>query len=148
MSAAPKWKLFEKTAVLGGLVASAVALGACYFTRDEDIQLFPFVVAFGLIFAWALVAIGVRLVFARDIGEIPLLSSRVALIWFGVLMALYSATTFLFFCLLIALPAGPPWSGVAGHALILALMLSVTTSLFGKAAINSALVFERFRRRG
>jgi hypothetical protein len=132
--------------VRGGAIVTAAALIVGYLTRDTTFDL-PVVgsLLLGLVVVWAFLATIARLIFARNAGD-ALSGSRPIIRWFGARLALFFAAAILFLCWLASLPIGRPWSGIAGRALILVLLISWLTSLIGQGAISSALLVARFRR--
>ena len=137
----------DRTTVLGGLIATVAALVAGVLTQ-ETIWSPPswLLIGTGLLFFWyVLTSIG-RLAFVRA-KDSSLKIPPAFWHWWGARLAILFAAPILFFCWLIALPAGAPWSGIAGRALILLLMLNFLIGVIGYAAINSALLLERLRRR-
>lgn len=137
----------DLTTVRGGLAATVAALVAGVLTRDASWS--PpvwLLVTIGLLFLWCVVTLIGRLLFVRT-KDSSLAIPPAFWHWWGARLAIFFAAPILFFCWLIALPAGSPWSGIAGRALILTLFLNFLLGLIGYAAINSALLLERLRRR-
>ena len=97
------------------------------------------------VFGWALLAFLARAVFARHAQHIST-GSPLLLHWVGSRLAIFAAGWLLFIGWIISLPIGRPWSGIAGRALVLVLVLSALNSLIGQATINSAILIARFRR--
>ena len=137
----------DRTTVSGGLVATVIALVAGVLTRDATWS--PpiwLLVSIGLLFLWYVLTLIGRLVLVRA-KDSSLAIPPAFWHWWGGRLAIFFAAPILFFCWLIALPAGSPWSGIAGRALILLLLVNFLVGLIGDATINSALLFERLRRR-
>lgn len=135
----------DRATVRGGLVATFVALAAGVLTRDSSWSApMWLLVGAGLLFVWyVLTAIGrLVLIRAKD-TSLPAAFWH----WWGARLALLFSASILFFCWLMALPAGNPWSGIAGRALMLLLILNLFVGLIGYATLNSVLLFERLRRR-
>jgi hypothetical protein len=145
MSEATLQKKLDKATVHGGLWATAAALLVGYLTQDATLLPLGLFIPFGLIVIWALLALVARAIFARH-TDLSLSDSKMIVRWIGARMALFFAATILLFCWLVALPIGTPWSGFAGRALILTLLVSFLTSAAGQAAINSAILMATFRR--
>lgn len=134
----------DRTTVRGGLIATVVALVAGVLTADANWSPPMWLLAsVALLFLWYVLTLVARLVWirAKD-SSLPI--PPVFWHWWGARLAILFAAPILFLCWLIALPAGSPWSGIAGRALILLLILNFLIALIGYAAINSLLLFERF----
>ena len=146
MSGTSLKRLLDKAAIQGGFLATAAALMFGFLTQGSVINPWPFIVPMAGIFVWALFAVAARLIFARKASDAPLLKTKIMLWWIAIRMALFVAVTILFFCLLVALPIGSPWSGIVGRAIFLSLLVSFLLTTLGQAAINSSLVFAHLRR--
>jgi len=147
MSETSPKRLLDKAAIPGGFLATATALMVGYMTQSSVINPYPFIAPIACVFAWALLAVAARLIFARKTSNAPLLKSKIMLWWIAVRTALFVAVTILFFCLLVALPIGSPWPGIVGRALFLSLLVSFLLTALGQAAINSSLVLASLRQR-
>lgn len=73
MSAASPKRFLDRTAIQGGLLATAAALMVGYLTQGSVINPWLFIVPAGGIFVWALLAVAARLTFARKTSDAPLL---------------------------------------------------------------------------
>ena len=128
-------------------MATAAALLAGFQTRDATwTPPLWLLIALGFLFLWYSLSLLARLALIRTKDSslgIPPAFWR----WWGARLAIYFAASILFFCWLVSLPVGSPWSGIAGRALILLLGLNLLVGLIGYATINSALLLERLRRR-
>ena len=131
LQAARLQRKLDRTTVVGGLAATALALLAGFLTRNADWS--PpvwLLIVLALLVLWHLLSLFARLMLVRSKGS-SLAAPPAFWRWLGSRLAIYFAAPILLFCWLVSLPVGSPWVGITGRALFLLLGLNFLVGLIG-----------------